>query len=95
MTDETWALLAAISQVAIVVFTPIASFLVARRNRWGWVLGLLGQPFWFVTSLAKWQPGLFILNIISSANWGYGFYYNWFGKPLHENGSCPHCGGKL
>lgn len=39
-----------ISQVGIFIFGASAIILVARKNRWGFVMGLLSQPFWFISS---------------------------------------------
>ncbi len=44
-----------IAQVGIVIFGAIAIILVAKKNKWGFVVGLLSQPFWFITSFIAWN----------------------------------------
>ncbi len=39
-----------ISQIAIFILGVGAIILVAKKNKWGFVFGLLSQPFWFITS---------------------------------------------
>lgn len=63
------------------VFTSvIGMFLTARKNKWGFVVGLSGQPFWFLTSLLHGQWGVFILTAFYTCTYIYGIY-NWFRKP--------------
>ncbi|MBP9727936.1 MAG: nicotinamide mononucleotide transporter [Candidatus Moranbacteria bacterium] len=66
-----------IAQVGITVFGVGSVFLLARKNKWGTVLGLLSQPFWFATAIINDQWGIMILNVVYSATWIYGVY-NWF-----------------
>ena len=84
-----------VAQVAIVLLTTSASLLVSRRNKWGWILGLAGQPFWFITSVSHRQPGVFVVNIICTITWAYGVYYNWIGNPLPNVKKCPNCRSAL
>lgn len=51
-----------ISQVAIVVLGLGAIVLVGQKNRWGFVLGLASQPFWYITTYLHEQWGLFLLS---------------------------------
>ncbi len=68
-----------ISQIGIAVFGIIAIILVARKNKWGFVFGLMSQPFWLISSFINKQWGIFILSIVYAGTWAYGFY-NWFYK---------------
>ncbi len=68
-----------ISQVAIAVFGLAALFMVAKKNRWGFVLGLTQQPFWFFTTIYNEQWGLFVLSIAYTISWLFGVY-EWFWK---------------
>jgi len=65
------------AQVAIVILGTSSIILVARKNKWGFVLGLLAQPFWFITSYLNQQWGVFFVAIIYSISWSYGVY-EWF-----------------
>jgi nicotinamide riboside transporter PnuC len=66
-------------QVGIFVFGALAIILVARKNKWGFVIGLLSQPFWFITSYQNKQWGVFLVSIIYTFSWIYGIYL-WFYK---------------
>jgi nicotinamide riboside transporter PnuC len=68
-----------ISQIAIFVLGIGSIVLIARKNKWGFVLGLLVQPFWFITSYINKQWGIFFLNFAYTATWIYGIY-QWFYK---------------
>ena len=68
-----------ISQIGIAAFGVSAIILVAKKNKWGFVLGLLSQPFWFITSFLNQQWGIFFLNFIYSGTWLLGIY-EWFFK---------------
>lgn len=68
-----------ISQIGIFVFGVIAIILVAKKNKWGFVIGLISQPFYFITSFINKQWGLFFTAIIYSFTWAFGIY-EWFFK---------------
>lgn len=72
----TWDIIA---QIGLTTLSVSAIFLIARKNKWGFVIGLLSQPFWFITSLANEQWGVFITSIIFTFNWIFGIYM-WFFK---------------
>ncbi len=72
-----------ISQVGIAA-TGIASIiLVAKKNKWGFILGLASQPFWYITSFINEQWGIFFLNFAYTFSWGLGVY-EWFFKKSKE-----------
>jgi nicotinamide riboside transporter PnuC len=66
-----------VSQVALVILGPLAIILVAKKNRWGFVAGLLSQPFWFITALINQQWGVFLVSIIFTGSWILGIW-EWF-----------------
>ena len=68
-----------ISQIGITIFGVSAIILVARKNKWGFVLGLLSEPFWLATSFLNKQWGVFLLSIVYVSSWAFGIY-NWFYK---------------
>jgi len=68
-----------IAQIGLAIFGVTAIILVAKKNKWGFVFGLLSQPFWFISSFTNKQWGIFLLNIIYSFSWSYGIYV-WFFK---------------
>ncbi len=69
----------AVSQIAIFVFGVLAIVLIARKNKWGFVFGLLTQPFWFITSYIHEQWGVFFVSITYTLSWIYGVH-EWFYK---------------
>lgn len=66
-----------VSQVLLTVFGLMAIVLVARKNKWGFIAGLVSQPFWFITSYIHKEWSIFILSFAYSATWIYGVY-QWF-----------------
>lgn len=68
-----------VSQVAILIFGVGAIVLVAKKNKWGFVIGLLSQPFWFITSFVHHQWGIFLVSLVYTLSWLYGIY-EWFLK---------------
>lgn len=68
-----------ISQVAITLLGAISIILIAKKNKWGFVTGLISQPFWIATSLINEQWGVFINSILFTGSWLYGIY-EWFYK---------------
>ncbi|MBW2966561.1 nicotinamide mononucleotide transporter family protein [Candidatus Woesearchaeota archaeon] len=68
-----------IAQFGMLIFGVSAILLVAHKNKWGFIVGLLSQPFFFITSYIHKQWGLFILAIAYTASWIYGIYM-WFYK---------------
>lgn len=68
-----------IAQIGITIFGVSAIILVAKKNKWGFVLGLISQPFWFITSFINHQWGVFFLSIIYVFSWSLGIY-EWFYK---------------
>ena len=68
-----------ISQVGVAIFGISAIILVSKKNKWGFVLGLLSQPFWYITSFTNKQWGIFFLSIVYTGSWILGIY-EWFFK---------------
>jgi len=66
-----------ISQIAIFTLGAAAIILVAEKNKWGFVFGLVSQPFWIITSYLNHQWGVFAVSIIYTLSWAYGIY-QWF-----------------
>ena len=68
-----------IAQVGITIFGVAAILLVAKKNKWGFVMGLISQPFWLATSYLNKQWGVFFLSAVYAFMWAYGLY-NWSKK---------------
>jgi hypothetical protein len=68
-----------IAQIGLFALSVSAILLVARKNKWGFVAGLLAQPFWFLTAYLNGQWGVFLTSAVLTISWAYGVY-NWFFK---------------
>lgn len=66
-----------ISQFAIFTLGAGSIILVAKKNKWGFVLGLFAQPFWFITAFTNQQWGVFLVSIVYAGSWSFGIY-EWF-----------------
>ena len=73
-----------IAQIGVFVFGVAAIILVGRKNKWGFVFGLMSQPFWFITSLQNKQWGVMLVTIVYTFSWAYGIY-SWFFKKEKKN----------
>ena len=72
-STSTW--LEFVSQAAIFM-GPVGAILLGNGSRWGFVLGLATQPFWFYTSFRHRQWGIFIASIFYALGWAIGVYRN-------------------
>lgn len=75
-------------QILIFLFSASAIWFVGRREnwrRWGYVLGLCGQPFWLYTTFISGQWGMFVLSVWYSYSWGQGVY-NFFIRKNKKRG---------
>ena len=72
-STSTW--LEFVSQAAIFM-GPVGAILLGNGSRWGFVLGLAAQPFWFYTSFRHRQWGIFIASIFYALGWAIGVYRN-------------------
>ncbi len=68
-----------ICQVVACICGVTSIFLIARKNKWGFVVGLTAQPAWYYTTIFHEQWMILVLSIAYTLNWCYGIY-NWFWK---------------
>lgn len=68
-----------IAQIGIVVFGISSSFLIAQKNKWGFILAFLAQPFWVIIGVSDGAWGVLILSMVYTASSVYGMYV-WFLK---------------
>lgn len=69
-----------IAQVGVCVFGVSSIWLVGRKDRWqrwGYVLGMAGQPFWVVTTITHEQWGIAALTVLYTASWANGIWNHW------------------
>lgn len=67
-------------QVLIFLFSASAIWFVGRKERWkrwGYILGMLGQPFWLIATFQNKQWGMFSLCIWYTYCWGQGIWNYW------------------
>jgi hypothetical protein len=64
-----------VSQSAIFM-GPVGAILLGSGSRWGFVVGLATQPFWFYTSLRHRRWGIFIASMFYASGWVLGIYRN-------------------
>ena len=73
-----------IIQIATGTLGALAIWLVGRKNykisKWGYVVGLISQPFWFITYLLYEQYYLLIPLGLYSWAWYQGYKNKW-----HDN----------
>jgi nicotinamide riboside transporter PnuC len=63
----------------IYVFGSLGLFLVVLKNKWGFVIGLIGQLFFTIAAYFDRQNGLFVYSIILTLIWIFGIY-SWIYK---------------
>tara|TARA_B100002049_G_scaffold38583_1_gene25673 strand:+ start:4127 stop:4462 length:336 start_codon:yes stop_codon:yes gene_type:complete len=74
-----------IAQIAIMILGSAAIWFVGRKEqwkRWGYILGLIGQPFWFYTAYTNEQWGILIMCLFYTYSWVQGIYNYWIKKPV-------------
>ena len=74
------------SQVGIMLFGCSAVWLVGQKGklqRWGYIVGLCSQPFWFFSTWQAQQWGIFALCFWYTYAWGQGAYNHW-GNSIEE-----------
>lgn len=68
-----------VAQAGIFIFGASSILLLSYKNKWGTVLGLLSQPFWFTAAILDEQYGVLAVNVVYLIVWSIGVY-NWFFK---------------
>jgi len=75
---DTWQLLDILSQVLIFIIGLSTILLLSCfKNKWGNVIGLLHQPFWYFTTLYHQQWGLFLMSLVYTVIFAVGIR-QWF-----------------
>lgn len=68
-------------QTSLCISSAAAIFLVGRKNpktaRWGFAVGLISQPFWFVCTYRAQQYGIFVLTFWYTYSWASGIWNKW------------------
>lgn len=69
-----------LAQIFIGIFGCSAIWFVGRKEkwrRWGYILGLCAQPFWFYTTYVHKQWGILFLSLFYAYSWGQGIWNYW------------------
>jgi hypothetical protein len=75
-----------ILQIIIVVTSALGIWLVTREEdwkRWGYIIGLIGQPFWLYSAIPNKQWGIALLSLFYIYSWSQGIYNFWI-KPMRK-----------
>lgn len=76
-----------VEQIFIFIFGVSAILLVGRNDKWrkyGFIFGLIGQPFWFYSAYHTQQWGVLLMCLFYTYSWSLGFYNNWIKKPTNQ-----------
>lgn len=68
-----------ISQYTILILGPLAIWILARKDqyaRYGFIIGLASQPFWFYTLTYNRQWPILIVSIVYAVAFAKGVYNN-------------------
>jgi len=72
-----------IAQMGILLTGATAVFLVGlkqhRYRRWGYLLGVIGQPFWAYTTIHNGQYAITAMCLYYGFSWGNGLRNHWKG----------------
>lgn len=69
-----------ITQIFIMIFGASAIWFVSRKEdwkRWGYILGMLGQPFWIYESYTNEQWGILLMTLVYAYSWMQGVWNYW------------------
>jgi hypothetical protein len=69
----------ALAQFGILVFGCSSVWILGRPEHWrrfGYILGLLSQPFWFYVAVRNGQWGIFIVSIFYTYTWAQGVWFH-------------------
>ena len=68
-------------QLSIFVLSAVAGVLVCfkrdRIRRWGYIVGLASEPFWFWAAISADQWGVFWGSVVWTVIWIIGVYNHW------------------
>lgn len=79
----------------ILLFTPAMAWLMSCRNvkvqRWGHIVGFVGQPFWLILMYKNGDFGPFFMSCFYTVVFVRGIYNYWI-LPLPQKDKCSRCG---
>ncbi len=75
-TKKKWTKMEVASQVMLFL-GAFSVLLLGNNNPWGFVVGIVQQPFWYYTSVYNQQWGLLCASLVYTVAWCVGLYNNW------------------
>jgi len=75
-----------ISQIMLFISGASAIWFLSRTEewkRWGFIIGIFGQPFWLYSAIHNKQFGIVILTIFYTYSFAQGIYFYWI-KPRKD-----------
>ena len=57
-----------------------------KWKRWGFIVGIFGQPFWLYSTIKAEQWGIVALTIFYTYSFAQGIYFYWIKPKRNENG---------
>lgn len=74
-----------IAQWMILILGPSAVFVVGwkgKHRRWGYIIGAVCQPFWFITLYQNEQWPVFAVAFLYTFSWLQGIWNHWIKKEV-------------
>ena len=71
-----WMLVTALVSVALLNLSP-------RTQRWGALVGLLGQPAWLYLTQVTGEPGMFTASVFFTVCYGHGVWRGFVANVRH------------
>ena len=62
------------------IFGALSVWFVSRKEewkRWGYIFGLIGQPFWLIAAIQSGQWGIMVMAVFYTYAWAQGIYNYW------------------
>lgn len=74
-----------IEQILIFIFSCSSIWFLSRPEKWkrcGYLIGILGQPFWIKTSIENKQYGILFVSIFFCYSYAQGIWYFWIKETI-------------
>lgn len=77
-----------ISQIMLFISGASSIWFLSRTEewkRWGFIIGILGQPFWLYSAIHNKQIGIVVLTLFYTYSFAQGIYFYWIKPKKDEN----------
>lgn len=75
------------TQICILILGSSSIYIVGRKEpwrKWGFLIGLCGQPFWFYTAYVNQQWAIALMCLFYTYSWGNGVWTHLLGPWLNK-----------